>query len=65
MTCKNCNNKTSGKYCSRECMREFHAGKQNLGKDEAEFLRKYDKIPTPNELKQYIEGRVGKFTIAD
>ena len=62
MECINCNNKTSNKYCSRECCSEFkRMRKQNLGKDGEMYLRIYDKVPTPNELKQYLEERVKKY----
>ena len=39
--------------------------KQNLGKDGLEFLSKYDKVPTPNELKQFVDNRAKSFTISD
>ena len=39
--------------------------KQNLGKDGEDYLRIYDKVPTPNELKQFVDGRVKGFTISD
>ena len=66
MNCLNCNNQTKGKYCSRECCSEFKRMKrENLGKDGEEFLSKYDKVPTPNELKQFVNNRAKSFTISD
>ena len=62
MNCLNCKNKKSNKYSARECVKKFQRmNKQNRGKDGEEYLRIYDKDTTPNELKQYVEGRVKKY----
>ena len=39
--------------------------RENLGKDGEEYLRIYDKVPTPNELKQFVDNRAKSFTISD
>lgn len=63
MNCLNCNNKTSNKYCSRECVKEFKRMKrENLGKDGLDFLETFGRPPSSdNELRQYIDNRPHKF----